>query len=361
MSGYSAGVGFAKVAGAPWLWDVSAGTTSPGFELNDAGILRRADEHVVSGSLTHRRLGLGGPFRQFSIGTFANAAWNQGGVRRNTSFGLFGSTVLKNFWRPYGQVQLHTAATSDDLTRGGPLMGTPRALSVDVGLSGSHAEPTQWALNGSTFRDALGGWSTSVSATVSLRPDARLDISISPGFTLSDASRQYFDVIAGGPAETYGQRYVFGRLDRSEVYAQFRLGYSASPDLTLELYAEPFASSARYHEFGELTGAGESTLRIYGTDGTTIETLEDGSRLVTDGDDQFTLWNSDFNLRSFRTNAVLRWEWMRGSALHLIWQQNRWYWDDTNDPAGVGSLVRAVGDPGQHIFVAKVSYWLSFR
>jgi hypothetical protein len=176
-----------------------------------------------------------------------------------------------------------------------------------------------------------------------------------------DASRQFFDVFPGGPASTYGQRYVFAGLDRSEVYAQIRVGYGITPDLTLELYGEPFASSVRYHDFGELTGAGERTLRVYGTDGTSVEELEDGSRVVTDGTDQFTLFNSDFRLRSFRSNAVLKWDWRRGSTLHLIWQQNRWYWENRGDPLGAGSLFRSLGDAGEHVLVAKVSYWFSVR
>lgn len=361
LTGGSAGLSFAKIAGAPWLWEVSAGSTTPGFELNDVGILRRADEHRVAASVSHRRLGLQGVARQFSLGTFAEAGWNQGGVRRSSSVGVFGSSVWRNFWRTYGQVQFHTAATSDDLTRGGPLMGTPRAVSFDVGLSGSHAEPTQWQLDVSTFFDEFGGRAATVGATFSVRPDPRLDISVSPGFTLADQSRQYFDVIEGGPESTFGQRYVFSRLDRSEIYTQVRIGYAVTPDLTLEFYGEPFASSARYHEHGELTGAGAQTLRIYGTDGTTAETLEDGSVLVTDGDDEFTLWNSDFNVRSFRTNLVLRWDWPRGSRIYLIWQQNRWHWDQRGSRVVPGSLGQAFGDPGQNILVAKVSYWLNFR
>jgi len=361
LFGATAGLGIAKVGGAPWLWDLSASTTTPGFELNDVGILRRADTHEVGGSVSYRRLGLQGAARQFTLGVFSNAAWNHDGVRRGTSAALFGNAVWQNFWRTYGTVTLHTRARSDDLTRGGPLMGTPRAWSVDAGLSGSHASPTQWAFGGSLFFDELGGWSAGANASVSIRPDPRLELSLSPGFARLDASRQFFDVFPGGPASTYGQRYVFAGLDRSEVYAQIRVGYGITPDLTLELYGEPFASSVRYHDFGELTGAGERTLRVYGTDGTSVEELEDGSRVVTDGTDQFTLFNSDFRLRSFRSNAVLKWDWRRGSTLHLIWQQNRWYWENRGDPLGAGSLFRSLGDAGEHVLVAKVSYWFSVR
>lgn len=361
LFGATAGLGIAKVGGAPWLWDLSASTTTPGFELNDVGILRRADTHDLGASVSYRRLGLQGAARQFTLGAFSNAAWNHDGVRRGTGFGLFGNAVWHNFWRTYGTVTLHTRALSDDLTRGGPLMGTPRAWSVDAGLSGSHASPTQWSFDGSLFFDELGGWSAAANASVSVRPDPRLELSLSPGLTLSDASRQFFDVFPGGPPATYGQRYVFAGLDRSEIYARIRVGYGITPDLTLELYGEPFASTVRYHDFGELTGAGERTLRLYGTDGTSVEELEDGSRVVTDGADQFTLFNSDFRLRSFRSNAVLKWEWRRGSTLHLIWQQNRWYWEDRSDPLDAGSLFRSLSDAGEHVLVAKVSYWFSIR
>ncbi|MEO7966952.1 MAG: hypothetical protein ABIT38_23895, partial [Gemmatimonadaceae bacterium] len=31
----------------------------------------------------------------------------------------------------------------------------------------------------------------------------------------------------------------------------------------------------------------------------------------------------DFNLRSLRGNAVLRWEWRPGSTIYFAWQQSR--------------------------------------
>ena len=73
-----------------------------------------------------------------------------------------------------------------------------------------------------------------------------------------------------------------------------------------------------------------------------------------------TTWNPDFNYRSLRGTAVLRWEWRPGSTLFLAWQQSR-----EDYAAGVGdfdfgrdrqALFRA--DP-DNIFVLKVNYWLT--
>ena len=332
---------------------------SPGFEIKDAGILDSSDDLELSGGLRYRESRAGSVFRHYSLGASLNSGWNFEGVRQYTLPGLFASGTWRNFWRTWVRVGFQTRALSDDLTRGGPLMGTPSGVRTSIGLSNSAASSSQWSVSGRTFFDEFGGWSVALDAWVSIRPSPNIELAFSPGYLRATDSRQFFDNLAGGSESTFGRRYIFSRLSRSEIYAQLSASIAIAPELTVELYAEPFASSGRYQDFGELAEAGGSELRVYGTDGTTVEPTEDGSLLVTDGDQSFTLWNSDFMVRSFRTNAVLRWEWRRGSTLFLIWQQNRWYWDNRGDAAGAGSLFRSVGDPGENVLVVKLSYWLS--
>ena len=73
---------------------------------------------------------------------------------------------------------------------------------------------------------------------------------------------------------------------------------------------------------------------------------------------EFRFGNPDFNFRSLRGNAVLRWEYRPGSTLFLVWTQQR------SDTAPFGdfdfrrdrqALFRATPD---NIFLVKVSYWL---
>lgn len=89
-----------------------------------------------------------------------------------------------------------------------------------------------------------------------------------------------------GSESTYGRRYVFSRLERSILSAELRADYAFSPGLSLELFAQPFAAGGDYHGFGELR-------------------------------------EPDFRRVSFRSTAVLRWQWRPGSTLFLAWQQNR--------------------------------------
>ncbi len=139
------------------------------------------------------------------------------------------------------------------------------------------------------------------------------------------------------------------------------MGYTLKPDMNIDLYAEPFASSGRYFDYGELTAPRARVRRLYGTDGTTITVQPDGSRRVMDGASAFTLRNSDFNVRSFRSNLVLRWEWRPGSPLYLVWQQNRRASESIGDRIGVGDMLRSLTAPGSNFFVVKMSFWLPVK
>ena len=140
---------------------------------------------------------------------------------------------------------------------------------------------------------------------------------------------------------------------------QGRVSYTFRPDMTLDVYAEPFAASGRYDGLGELAVSHGRDLRMYGQDGTTLERLPDGSYRVTDGPSTFTLANPDFNVRSFRSNVVLRWEWRPGSTLYVVWQQNRASSVREGQHVGVRDLFGSLSAPGDHIFAIKTTVWIS--
>jgi hypothetical protein len=139
---------------------------------------------------------------------------------------------------------------------------------------------------------------------------------------------------------------------------QVRLTYTFKPDLNLDLYAEPFAASGHYGRFGELLAAGGRLLRVYGEDGTTIVRGGEAHTVVA-GTDRFDLENPDFNVRSFRSNLVLRWEWRPGSSFYAVWQQDRSGVGRLDDRAGFGSLWGALSGGGDNILAVKASFWLS--
>ncbi len=62
--------------------------------------------------------------------------------------------------------------------------------------------------------------------------------------------------------------------------------------MNLDVYAEPFAASGRYYDFGELLAPEASSGLFYGSDGTSSTTLDNGDRVVSAGGSSFTLAQS---------------------------------------------------------------------
>jgi hypothetical protein len=67
--------------------------------------------------------------------------------------------------------------------------------------------------------------------------------------------------------------------------------------------------------------------------------------------------NQDFNFKSLRGNAVLRWEYLPGSTLYLVWTQSR------EDVENIGSfqfgpsMRRMTLSRPDNIFMVKLTYW----
>jgi hypothetical protein len=138
----------------------------------------------------------------------------------------------------------------------------------------------------------------------------------------------------------------------------FRLGFTVKPDMNVDVYAEPFAASGRYYDYGELLAPRSRERLRYGTSGTSLLLNPDGSQTVTAGASTFTLRNRDFNTLSFRSNVVLRWEWRPGSTLFVVWQQSRAGSEVTGAHVGPRDMFRSLTAPGTNFFVIKTSFWL---
>jgi hypothetical protein len=375
LSGYTAALSADKTGGKHWTGGAVLSTESPGFELNDVGRLSSADDIDASAYVNFRQNSEGRVFRRYRLGAALASGWNYGGTRTYSVYRLNTNYTWKNWWNTYIGVFYRPRSTSDDLTRGGPLMGTLRSTGVDFSGFGNEAKSTTVGVNFGGQWNELGASSTYVNVRLGARPGSRWQLSVAPNWQHAVNAQQYIGLVDGGTPATYGGRYIFSWVDQTTLSMQLRLNYSFTPRLTLEVYAEPFASSGNFSRYGELTAAGASTLRTYGTDNTTIVADPSGNYQVTDANNgqTFPIANNDFNVLSYRSNVVMRWEWRPGSALFLIWQQNRssncsagydtgmCYQPNVTPGSGLGlgDLAAARGAPGDNVVVVKATYWLS--
>ena len=361
LAGFAAGLNLSKNSGRHWLWGIQAGTESPGLEQNDAGRIVTADGHVLGGSLTWRETQPGRLFRAYSVSINTAAEWSYGGVRQFGEGRLDARGTLRNQSQLTGTYWIDARAQDERLTRGGPLMGTPRTNVGILQFNSNYAATTRFSARAVREVNELDGSVYRLSGAISVRPGSRWLLQATPTYLLSRNPRQYVTQFTDAAAvNTYGARYIFATIDQAQWSVQFRFNYAFKPDLTLEVYAEPFAASGAYTRQGELDAPGSRNLRVYGeAPGTTATRDSSGVVHVTDGAASFSLANLDFNVSSWRSNVVLRWEWRPGSTLFLVWQQNRGASVPTGEQVRVGDLFEGLRANGDNFFAVKATWWFS--
>jgi hypothetical protein len=360
LSGYSAQLRADKDAGQHVLWGAEVKLESPGFELNDLGRLQSTDDIEYNADLQIRETTPSRYLQNWRLGFETRGAWNFEGTHQLNTWTQNSSATLRNFWNLNVRSTINLPTVDDAITRGGPYMGLPREFRQEFRINNPFGARTGWRVNGGYGVDEFGAWRRNVSGQITLRPSPRVSVSVEPTVQSGTDPRQYVTRIAGG-TRTFGNRYVFAFIDRTTISTKLRANYAFSPNLSLEAYAEPFVASGRYSRVGELSAPRSRELREYGTDGTTIATDSVGTLTITDGTQSFTLGNRDFNVLSFRSNIVMRWEWIPGSTFFLVWQQNRRTAEAFGDPARARDLFRTTRASGDNFLAVKVSYWLPVR
>lgn len=357
MTGFTNSLEFKKSSGKHWLWGIGSWLESPDFELNDAGILGSADDIETYGWLAFRETTPGKLFRSYYFEYHGSALWNYEGVRTGSFSGIFGETAWKNYLNTWMDLNFQLGFQSDDRTRGGPLMWFERGWSFSTGLSTNYSANTRLSVSGTYARDELDGWLYRIGSTVSSRVGRKWEFSVSPSYQREEQPRQFVQLSdqSGGPSETYGQRYAFSRLDASTLRLQLRMNYYFTPDLSLEVYAEPFSASGDYFDHGELTAARTTDIRLYPTP---VRDTLTGQLEVTDGTDSFYILDDDYGVRSFRSNVVLRWVFNPGSTLFLVWQRNLAEDRDAGRMVKFGSLFDTFGADGSDYLALKIAYWI---
>jgi hypothetical protein len=359
LSGYTQTMNFNRISGRHWLFGISSVYDTVAFEANQVGQMNAADGIQPSANVTYRETRPGRFFRSYSIRLNQQNEWTRGWNRQTGTLGSTVNVTWLNFWTSAMTVTRLFLTDDARLTRGGPLMQVPPGWTVNASFGNSATAQTRWTGSAAAGENELGGISRHVAGTFSFRPGPQWQLSIAPSYDRLVDAQQYVSTLSGGRPETFGSRYVFAYIERSTFSTELRMGYTLRPDVNLDVYAQPFAASGRYYDYGELLRPSSLERITYGQTGGTIALDASGDRTVTEGTTTFTLKNRDFNVRSFHSNVVLRWEWRPGSTMYAVWQQNRDARDTIGARVGLGDVFRSVRAPGSNIFLVKTSFWLS--
>jgi len=132
---------------------------------------------------------------------------------------------------------------------------------------------------------------------------------------------------------------------------------SLTPNLSLQTFIQPLISAGTYTDFKELARSRSYDFVHYGrTPGTSYA---DGVVTPADGGTPFELADPDFNFKSLRGNAVLRWEYRPGSVLYVAWTQERTDYEALGDLRFGPATRRLLDAQANDIFLVKATYYLN--
>jgi hypothetical protein len=362
LSGWSGRIGLNRNRGDvtvnAGLWGIS-----PGFEPNDLGFATQTDRAGGHLQVLFRKLVPDRLTRTRQVSVAKWWTWNYGRECQGNGVALTASTQLRSYWQLSVSLGDSWDTLDDKLTRGGPTTIRPGIRSL-VATASSDSRRKLWLTAQATLQNRnYGTRSRQYVLTLNARPWTTLTLSVAPSLLLNHTVAQYLATVADPLAtSTYGARYVFGGLEQTEVAIPLRVNLLLSPKLSLQLYTQALLSTGDYPEIKELATPRTYDFPVYGKDVGTIE-RGPGGDYVIDPDAggparPFHLAFPDFNLKSLRVNAVLRWEFRPGSAAYVVWTQRR---QDGQNP-GDFTFGRDLGDlrpaPADDVLMVKVAWWL---
>jgi hypothetical protein len=344
------------------LFNSAVGYMSPGFDVNDLGFHQRSDiinVHLGSGYKWTT------PTKTVKYSNILTALF--------ATYDFDGNPTSAGLWTRYTIEMLNANSFQFGLaanpqtrntrrTRGGPISLNLAGYEVFTHFDSDSKKKLFYYFDTDTYiTPGSKSHNWSVYPGVDWKPMSRLLVSFVPGFEYVRDNAQYVTTVNDPLAvNTYGKRYVMSTLDQKTLSGSFRVNWSFTPTVSMQLYMQPLVSSGDYYDYKELARPGSYDFNQYRTG---IEYDPATGTIDPDGPGPapaFNIGQPDFTYRSLRGNAVFRWEYRPGSTFYFVWTQVR---QDSNSDSNfsVGpSISELVSDQADNIFLAKVTYYLGF-
>jgi|WetSurSiteA1Bulk_404760.scaffolds.fasta_scaffold00109_7 hypothetical protein len=362
LPGYGGTVKMGRYSQKKLQFETSFTVRSPGLEFNDIGYMRYSDVIHQGTWVAYYLRDPFSIFNNFYLNTNYWMYWNFSGkllsFLLNTNF----NSQFKNRWRINGNLTRITENTSTSLLRGGPSIILPGGTEMNLNVSTDQSKKASLYIgNYHGLGDENSYRYHEYWLGANIQPMNALSISFEPTYSIQNNQLQYVTTtdMDGDP------RYLFAELDQETMSFTFRVNFTLNPELSLEYYGQPFVSAGKYTNFSRITepDADKYTDRYHIFSGSEISySIPDNLYSVdenTDGTDDYYIGNPDFNFRQFRSNLVLRWEYLPGSTLYLVWSQGRTSTESTGTFSYGNDMKELFSVVPHNVFLIKLSYWFS--
>ncbi|GAA0892069.1 hypothetical protein GCM10009122_17480 [Fulvivirga kasyanovii] len=338
------------------IYDVGFNWLSPELELNDIGFLGQTDMMTQWLWVQYRKLKPFGAFRSLRVNLNQSSSWDFGGVNTEKDMNMETNFEFKNFWYGGAGFYVRSYAISNADLRGGPALTYPGRfeywawLGSDTRKKFSVEVNPWWGFGFEDNQNNRGLWVNFI-----YRPSNAWNISLNPSVSNNVDKMQYVTTVDNRGED----RYIIAQIDQTTYNMSFRMTYMITPNMSIQYWGQPFAASGSYSEFKKVT---EPDAEKYSNRFVVAKSTYDSENdeyLIDEnlnGETDYAIENPDFNFAQFRSNMVLRWEYIPGSTLFLVWTQNRSESPD-NRSHTFAHLYGGLFDKKPHnIFLLKYTY-----
>ncbi|HEX2189458.1 MAG TPA: DUF5916 domain-containing protein [Longimicrobiaceae bacterium] len=359
LSGLSAMGSVTKNGGGNWRGAVAAHLVTPGFDANDMGYHTGSDfarGHLLLG---YQRM-QPGRFRRWWGWWNSWSAWTFGGERMLTGTQLNANLELHSLWEASAVLRRDQSALSPTALRGGPALLTPGRTRLGWTVSSDRRQPLRVTGSTTLTWGDQGDRVARIAPAAVYRPSARAELTLQPALQWNRDRAQWLRNLGDGAEPVH----LVGDLRQTTASVTTRLDYTFTPDLSFQLYAQPFVSSGRYEALREVreprARAFGERFRTYAPD----QAWREGERYRVDrdgdGEADLSLADPAFGVRELNSTAVLRWEFRPGSSLFVVWSHRRSgdgeyadadLWDDARELWAL---------PSRDVLLVKWSHWLGW-
>jgi hypothetical protein len=326
--------------------------------MNDVGYLRQADQIKQETNFTYTVNKPKGILNSYLFKVDQRHHWSFGGENLMDELDSYAMIKFKNLW--VFQLDFDNTLNYFDTRqlRGGPSLRIDNSTSTDLYLQ-SNASKKFWIGSGfdmTRFRDKI-----------SLQNEFSFDVywQISNRFLVSSntefAEEKYYHQYVKQETVNEKKDYVVAKINRETLFTTLRVEYFITPELSLQYYGSPYASTGKYDEFRKVNQSKEKDLsQRYSP----LFVVDDGeNQILVDEDDNllldFSTENPDFDYQEFNSNFVLRWEYKTGSTFYFVWTNSISNYINQYNPSIIESIKNIGKGTAQNAFMIKLSYWFS--
>lgn len=324
LDGFSGNIQFGRAGNGKWMYTTWLTWRSPGFNSNDIGYLRSDDE-------LQQVFWVG--FRQnepFWIFRYLNLNLNEWyGMNFKPEPRYVGGNVnfdfgFKNYWSAGGGFSRDGKSLSTETLRGGPALVYEGSNNFWGYFQTDNRKKILFFMNYSIgIRDGQS------AKEVVYSPGFNFQISDAFQVSLSARYKKYTDDIAYVNNIDSGnfQRYIRGTIHQEEVSMTIRINYYLTPDFSIQFYGMPFISAGNYSDYKYISDSRAASYE------SRYSSIAGNQLMYNESDEVFNVDEGvgvaygfdkpDFNVFDFNSNLVVRWEYLPGSTVYLVWSQNR--------------------------------------